>query len=114
MIKKLFGFFGASSNDAAPKEQEKFKYCPKCREEFRFEFTSCPSCEVALVETLGADEKDFFAKRKKDPANMRISPDDELVGIHQGPLIELKRLKAILADAGVPTLFYVDSAAPKG
>lgn len=114
MIKKLFGLFGASSDDGAPQEQEKFKYCPACREEFRFEFSTCPSCEVALVESLATDEKDFFARRKRDPANMNISAADELVGIHQGALIELKRLKAILADAGVPSIFYVDSAAPKG
>lgn len=114
MIKKLFGFFGASSHDGAPEELEKFKYCPTCKEEFRFEFSLCPSCKVTLVESLGQSEEDFFAQRKNDPANMAISAADELVAVQQGPLIELKRLKAVLERAGVPSLFYVESAAPKG
>jgi hypothetical protein len=114
MIKKLFGLFGASSDDVAPKEQERFKYCPSCREEFRFGFSFCPACNVELVEELGQGERDFFAQRKSDPVNQEITSADELVGIQQGPLIELRRLKAILAQAGVPSLFYVDPAAPKG
>lgn len=114
MIKKLFGFFSAASSDAAAEEQEKFKYCPSCREEFRYEFSLCPSCDVALVEKLGQSEEDLFAQRKSDPANMKISAADELVGIQQGPLIELKRLKSILAGAGVPSIFYVESAGAKG
>lgn len=65
MIKKLFGFFGASSDDGAPVEQEKFKYCPSCREEFRFEFTSCPACKVDLVESLTPGEEDFLQQEEK-------------------------------------------------
>jgi hypothetical protein len=52
-------------------------FCPKCRSEYRPEFTSCKSCgDVALVETLEA------------PETIELSPEDlpntEPIGFTQG------------------------------
>lgn len=114
MLKKIFKIFGGSNGDNTGTLQEKFKYCPLCKDEFRADIEQCANCNVALVETLPKSEKDYYAQCKAQPENQKITPGDSLVTIQQGPLLEIKRMRNLLLNAGVPSLIGSEDGASQG
>jgi hypothetical protein len=85
-------------------------YCPGCGDEFRSDIDSCPVCRLVLrrgQELLAESEA-----READWAgrDMNISPEEELVALRQGPLLELKALRRLLAAERVPALLSGDPA----
>lgn len=114
MLKKIFKILGGASEAAGSFEQEKFKYCPLCKDEFRADIETCANCSVALVDTLPKSEEDFFAHRRAQKENKKISPGDKVVTIQQGPLLEVKRMRTLLTKAGIPSLIASEDGASQG
>ncbi len=114
MLGRIFKFFDSS---AKPKSVDdgKYKYCPRCGDEFRADFMNCSVCNVALEKERPVTNDDHrIDKRIKRPENTPIRPGDKVVSIQQGALIEIKRLKNVLEDAGVPSLIYAETPAKGG
>jgi hypothetical protein len=80
------------------------QYCPTCMDEYRAEITTCAACQVALVSGKEFLESQQNQGRKQAASNMVISPDDELVTIKRGPLVQMKNFQSMLKREGIPSL----------
>ncbi len=79
-------------------------YCPVCDEEYRSDIKKCADCAVDLVagQVKIAAEQGLMAK--KSARSMELSEDDDLVNIRKGTLLEMKKLKQLLAKEYIPSL----------
>ncbi|MBC8208499.1 MAG: hypothetical protein H8E79_04965 [Desulfobulbaceae bacterium] len=85
-------------------------YCPTCNDEYRSDMTLCAVCEVDLIsgdQRLAQEQalNDTLASR-----TMEISPDDDLVPLRKGVLLEMKNLQNILAKERIPALITSDES----
>jgi len=86
------------------------KYCPECRDEYRAEIESCVSCGVTLLS--GKAMRALVDNQHQHLANrtMEIRPDDELVDVRKGPVLQMKELQKVLADNSLPSLTVNDES----
>ncbi len=101
---------GAAETVPSVKDQEQFKYCPSCGDEFRVEFTSCSTCDKPLID---AAARDGGTRVMPDGQEAVLSPAeltaaDNLISIRQGPLMEMKRVQRLLESQGVASLIAGD------
>ena len=80
------------------------KYCPKCNDEYRAEITTCAACEVELLTGVQMQELEQQKQQNKAARNMELSPDDEMVNIRKGPVMQMKELQILLEREGIPSL----------
>jgi hypothetical protein len=79
------------------------KYCPRCGDEYRAEIERCAACAVSLV--AGQELLDRLQDEGKNAASIRpLHPDDELVSIMKGPVVQMQTMQAVLKRAGIPSL----------
>lgn len=78
------------------------QYCPTCMDEYRADITTCAACQVSLIS--GKEILQGQQGRKQGASNMVISPDDELVSIRRGPLVQMKDFQSMLKREGIPSL----------
>ena len=79
------------------------KYCPRCRDEYRADIVTCAECGVELL--TGKEMQMFEARRQgRRGRSMRIGPDEELVDVRRGPVLQIKELQVILGERGIPSL----------
>ena len=86
------------------------KYCPSCRDEYRAEITTCAACAVELLtgtQMLNLVEQ---KQQKKASRNMKLTPDDEMVNIRKGPVMQMKELQVMLEREGIPSLAVQDGS----
>lgn len=102
----------ASKTKRAIVEKERFKYCPKCGDEYRAEFNTCVSCNVKL--TTDSARKSDDSEMKINPKDLIILPTDKLVNFEQGSLADIKRHKVVLERAGIPSVIFSESGGAKG
>lgn len=83
---------------------DELKYCPECHDEYRAEIETCAACSVQLV--TGVELKAFFKQKqqRQDDRSMEISPDQELVDIRKGPVMQIKHYQKLLASENLPSL----------
>lgn len=84
--------------------EEELKYCPRCHDEYRAEIVTCAACEVQLV--MGNVLKAMLEEQQQSrrSRSMDISPEDELVDIRRGPVIQIKEIQKVLAEQHLPSL----------
>ena len=87
---------------------DNLKYCPRCQEEYRAEIETCVDCNITLLS--GVDMKALLAEKvvARNKGSMEIKPDDELVDIRRGALLQMKELQNLLAQHGLPALVVKD------
>ncbi|RUM35790.1 MAG: hypothetical protein DSY58_06330 [Desulfobulbus sp.] len=86
------------------------KYCPQCNDEYRAEITTCAGCNVELFTGEQMRETASQKNRKKAARSMKLSPDDEMVNIRKGPVMEMKELQLMLEREGIPSLAVKDNS----
>jgi len=69
-------------------------YCPECRAEFRAGITTCPDCEVPLVEEL--------------PDESEGSPEDMVRIFETADVAVLPVIKSLLSAADIPHIVQGD------
>ncbi|XOF34923.1 MAG: hypothetical protein ACL93V_06435 [Candidatus Electrothrix sp. YB6] len=77
-------------------------YCPNCHDEYRADITACAACGIALIsgeEMLAAQQRQERGRR-----DMILHPDDEMVTIRKGPVIQMKDFQVMLKREGFPSL----------
>lgn len=84
------------------------KYCPRCRDEYRADIIQCACCKITLCS--GREMTVMEEERQQKPAARpgAISPDDEIVTIHQGALRDIRSLEEILHAEKIPALVAGD------
>jgi ferredoxin len=90
------------------------KYCPSCNDEYRAEIVTCAACNVELLTGTQMLELEEQKQQKKDGRSMTLSPDDEMVSIRKGPVMQMKELQVLLERQGIPSLAIKDSSCGKG
>jgi len=90
--------------------EDELKYCPRCREEYRAEIETCADCGITLL--TGVAMKALLAEKQaaRNKGDMEIKPDEELVDIRRGQLLQMKELQSLLADNGLPALVVKDES----
>jgi hypothetical protein len=84
--------------------EAELQYCPNCLDEYRAEITTCAACNIPLVSGKEMLESQQDLEQKQAGRNMVISPDDELVTIRKGPLVQMKDLQTMLKREGIPSI----------
>jgi len=86
------------------------QYCPQCQDEYRAGIVTCASCAVELLS--GQQMLDMIERQKNRLAgrSMEITPEDELVDIMKGQVINIKNVKSMLKHAGLPSIIAGDSS----
>ena len=82
------------------------KYCPNCKDEYRAEIVTCVSCDITLLTGLQMQEMVDRQQAKRAGRSMEINPDDELVDVRKGPLLQIKELQAVLERRNIPSIAY--------
>ncbi len=86
------------------------KYCPSCNDEYRAEITTCVACAVELLSGIQMQELVEQKQQKKASRNMTLNPDDEMVNIRKGPVMQMKELQFMLERKGIPSLAVKDGS----
>lgn len=92
------------------------KYCPFCKDEYRPEIERCASCSEKLLsgaELLGGKEGDGAAENTERPSAV-IDDGDSLVSVQGGSLLDMKRLKGLLAAEGMPAVLVKEESCASG
>lgn len=84
--------------------EAELQYCPRCMDEYRAEITTCAACRLPLVSGRELLDARKNPAGKQAGRNMVISPDDELVNIRKGPLVQMKDFQVMLKREGIPSL----------
>lgn len=89
------------------------QYCPRCGDEYRAEIRMCASCDVELIpgERLIALREE---EQSKGTRSMNIGPDDELVAVRKGAVVQIKQLQAYLEKHGVPSVISAEEGSNCG
>ncbi|MDD2463296.1 MAG: hypothetical protein PHI97_04810 [Desulfobulbus sp.] len=90
------------------------KYCPKCGDEYRAEIQACAGCTVPLVlgRVLLAAVESSNAPVESRP--LIIGPDEAVVSIRKGPMLQIKELQQYLKKRGVAAQIFKDDGAGCG
>lgn len=86
------------------------QYCPQCQDEYRPGVAVCATCGVALLS--GREMQEIMDRKNSRLAGRAatISPEDELVDIIKGKIINVKSVQVLLSREGIPSLIAGDSA----
>jgi hypothetical protein len=80
------------------------KYCPQCGDEYRADIARCAVCAVTLLDGWSLLEQQRLEEAKKASRRLPLSPNDELVSIRKGAMVEMRHLQAQLERQGIPSL----------
>lgn len=105
-----FSLFKSSESHASHLQspETELKCCPECGDEYRFEFTRCAVCEVELICADRARSSHVHHEKKRSDRDLEISPDDELVTMKRGSLLEMKNLQRLLKHEIIGSLLVED------
>lgn len=90
------------------------KYCPRCNDEYRADITTCAECNLELLTGEQMEEMIAGKEAEKSAISMELHPDDEMVNIRKGPVLQMKELQIVLERAGIPSLAIKDNTCGKG
>nr|WP_320011836.1 hypothetical protein [uncultured Desulfobulbus sp.] len=76
------------------------KYCPQCADEYRADIVICADCQVPLV--LGETMLEAQAVGESETSSsLVIAPNEAVVSIRRGPLLQLKELQRVVQGKGL-------------
>jgi len=84
------------------------KYCPKCGDEYRADIETCASCEVTLITGRDKIAKEEARKQRLNSRRGELTPEDDIVALHKGPLTDIKHMEDLLAAENIATLTVGD------
>lgn len=99
---------GRSTSNSRNADEERMKCCPECGDEFRPEFSSCAICDVDLVPAEKQISKKIQVDEARIKSDMHISPEDELVVMKRGSLLEMKTVQQLLKKETIGSLLAED------
>ena len=79
------------------------RYCPQCGDEYRADIRACAACRVELEsgrDLLGARN----GGEREGKNVLEIRPEESVVGIQKGPIMQIKALQAHLLQLGLPSI----------
>ncbi len=111
MFSKISFFKSTKADGAAGEHAETdLKYCPECGDEYRPDFNNCAICKTELVSAVQEKNRHSRIDKKKKNRSLQISPDDELVTMRRGNLLEMKNLQRLLKAEVIGSLLVEDKS----
>ena len=89
------------------------KYCPECRDEYRADISVCASCQISLISGEQMLKRAEEITREMGPLR-KIDADETLLPLQRGNLLDMKRLKQLLAEHHIPALLVKDEQCRSG
>lgn len=89
------------------------KYCPECKDEYRPEISLCAVCKVGLLSGSEMLQQVGVSTQHRQP-KVEIEPGDELLPLQKGNLLDMKRVKNLLAEHNIPALLVKDDQCRSG
>ncbi|WP_417912024.1 hypothetical protein [Candidatus Electronema sp. TJ] len=87
-------------------------YCLQCGGEYRAEVRRCADCTADLISGREIIERQ---QQERQPADCcPIRPDDDLVSIQSGPLLQMQMVQVLLKRKGIPSLAAGESSGTCG
>lgn len=90
------------------------QYCPRCDDEYRAGILTCAACGVELLSGQEMLDRQKKGKRQQTVPCRDIAPDEVLLTVRKGPVLEIKALQAYLLRQGIPSLALKESGAACG
>jgi len=86
-------------------------YCPQCRDEYRADIAVCADCGVALVSgrQLLAHQAQLHEQQRS--RSLVMDPDEPLLTVRKGPVMQIKELQTFLLRRGLPSLAVKEGGA---
>jgi len=84
------------------------KYCPECEDEYMPEIENCAACGVALITGRRMLELEEDRQRVLQNRTGKVSANDDLVGLRQGPLQDMRHIENLLRAERIGTLLVGD------
>jgi len=111
MLGKLFLRKRKTVSRAIDEDGDQFKYCPSCGDEFRAEFEHCATCDQQLLPAAmqHGNTVELRGHGVSLPPGI-LTPEDNLVGVRQGTLMELKQIRRLLEKHGIASLIAGDGS----
>jgi hypothetical protein len=90
--------------------EPEMRYCPQCQDEYRPGILVCAACGVELLS--GVQMQELLDRKRGRSAGRAaaITPEDELIDIIKGKIINVKSVQALLSREGIPSLIAGDSS----
>lgn len=103
-------FFKSNKVDesAGGNSEPDMKCCPECGDEYRPEFNHCAICKIELISAASEKNKHSRTDNKKKNRSLHISPEDELVTLRRGSLVDIKDLQRLLKAESIGSLLVED------
>jgi len=89
--------------------EPEFQYCPQCNDEYRAGIEECASCGVQLISGSQMLEVMERKNNRRAGRSAQITPDDQVVDILKGAVLNVKQLQARLAREGFQSIVAGDS-----
>lgn len=86
------------------------KYCVRCNDEYMPQIETCGVCGMKLLSGQEMLAREEARNRKLASRASRITADEDLVSIRQGPLPDVKGMEGLLQSEGIPTLLIGDES----
>jgi hypothetical protein len=86
------------------------KYCLQCNDEYMPQIEKCGVCGMKLISGREMLEREEVRTRNLAKRAGRITPDDDLVGIRQGALSDMKNTENLLNSERIATLLVGDES----
>lgn len=86
------------------------KYCRDCEEEYRSEIEQCVDCGALLLTGYDLKKIEDEKARLLAGRSMEIHPDDDLVTVRKGQIVQMKGLQNLLAKASLPSVLSNDAS----
>ena len=90
------------------------KYCPECKDEYRAEILVCATCKVDLLSGEQMLQQAGASTQEMHQPKAAIQPDDDLLALQKGNLLDMKRVKNLLAGHNIPALLIKDDQCRSG
>ena len=111
MFSRIFSFKSNKADGAAGEHSDTdLKYCPECGDEYRPDFSQCAICKTELISAAREKSSDSRIDQKKKNRSLQISPDDELVTMRRGNVLEMKNLQRLLKAEVIGSLLVEDKS----
>ena len=86
------------------------KYCVQCNDEYMPHIENCGVCGTKLLSGQEMLAREEARNRKLSNRPVRITANDDLVPVRQGPLPEMKHMESLLRAEGIPVLLVGDES----
>ena len=83
-------------------------YCVRCEDEYLATIERCGVCGDPLIIGKELMAQQAAQRERKDGRVMELSPDDDLVNVRSGPLVDMKHLESLLRNERIPSLIAGD------